>query len=189
MTRNVAFVITRAFDPIISTTIYLSLIIIRSDLSIQQMLLLSPIVFLLALLLPGIYFSILLREGKITDWDTTERTERFPLFIFTISCWTVVLFFIMAFGTPLFLHSFLTFYILGLFLAGITFFWKISVHAALLTLAVVYLVSIEPQKLWWTLIFIPITLWSRYFLKKHSPAQLFAGSLLAIIVFFATISV
>jgi len=69
-------------------------------------------------------------------------------------------------------------FIIALVAGGISFFWKISLHMIGASSTISYLaVLIGPIALA-ALPLIPLLAWSRLVLKRHTPGQLFAGTLL-----------
>ena len=70
----------------------------------------------------------------------------------------------------------------------VNFFWKISLHAALITASIAVLVILYGSIAVATAVLVPLVAWSRIELKHHSLAQVAAGALLAasivIVVFY-----
>jgi len=64
----------------------------------------------------------------------------------------------------------------------INYCWKISLHTAFITGAVVVLVIIFGWEALFTVVFIPLVGWSRIILKQHTIPQVIIGGLLAVII-------
>lgn len=76
-------------------------------------------------------------------------------------------------------------FIIALVAGGISFFWKISLHMIGASSTISYLaVLIGPVALF-TLPLIPVLAWSRLVLKRHTPGQLFFGTVLPPVIIAA----
>jgi membrane-associated phospholipid phosphatase len=64
----------------------------------------------------------------------------------------------------------------------INYFWKISLHTAFITGAVVVLVIVFGWQALFSVVFIPLVAWSRIVLKQHTVAQVSVGGLLSVII-------
>lgn len=69
-------------------------------------------------------------------------------------------------------------FIIALVAGGISFFWKISLHMIGASSTISYLAVLVGPIALLALPLIPILAWSRLALKRHTPAQLFGGTLL-----------
>ncbi len=126
------------------------------------------------------YFSI--KEGR-RDGDIPDRTKRFvPMIIGTVSyaIGTAVLYLVDA--PKIVTVLMLCYAIVTFVMTVITLYWKISIHAVGVigpTMALSY--AFWPWGLLFILLLPPIV-WSRYVLKKHTPAQLAAGALVGFLI-------
>ena len=126
------------------------------------------------------YFSI--KMGR-KDGDIPDRTKRYiPMAIGIVSyaIGSAVLY--LADAPRIVTVLMVCYAVVTAVMLIVTFYWKISIHAVgvvgpTMALAYVY----WPWGLLFGLLFIPIA-WSRYVLKRHTPAQLLAGALVGIIV-------
>ena len=64
----------------------------------------------------------------------------------------------------------------------INYYWKISLHTAFVTGAVVVLVIIFGWKALFAVALIPLVAWSRIVLKQHTMPQVIAGGLLSVVI-------
>lgn len=69
-------------------------------------------------------------------------------------------------------------FIIALVAGGISFFWKISLHMIGASSTVSYLTMLVGPLALAALPIIPVLAWARLVLKRHTPWQLFAGTLL-----------
>ena len=65
---------------------------------------------------------------------------------------------------------------------AINYYWKISLHTAFVTGAVVVLVIIFGWKALFAVALIPLVAWSRIVLKQHTMPQVIAGGLLSVVI-------
>jgi membrane-associated phospholipid phosphatase len=130
-----------------------------------------------------IFTSLILIEKMHTDIDITDRTKR-TLPLFYADCSYLIGFFILFYlGAPALTTALMFIYFSNtMIILFINFSWKISIHAmgvAGPTVALTYLLGF-PGVIFW--IMIPLVMWSRVKLKKHTISQVLAGGLLGIIL-------
>ena len=136
--------------------------------------------FILLVLVPIAGDIYLLKQKKINDWDLSIRKERVKYI--NIDAFLMLFLFLASFvlNAPhvLILLSLILFsveFIFGL----ITLFWKISVHAQLITLLAIYLsIFFYPIGLL-SILLIPVVFMARLILKMHTPLQLIMGSIVS----------
>lgn len=177
-----AWIISRLSEPPSIIIIYLIYTFSKTGITIQSKLLLIPITLVLNIIVPLIYFLFLFKEGKISDIDQSDRKQRFSQMTLMIICWSITLCFISLFADEFLWQRYLAMYIVGLFLVGITFFWKISFHAAIITLLSVSIAADNPAYRW-IVVALPPVVWSRWYLKKHTILQLTSAVLLSATVY------
>ncbi len=130
---------------------------------------------------PLLYIIAGVRLGKFTDVDVSVRSQRTGPFLFALgSCLLGLLIMALTHG-PKNLQTL----IIMLIVSGIVFMittmrWKISIHASTLAgavtlLAVLYGLVILPAYL-----LVILVSWSRVVLRRHTVAQVVAGSLVSI---------
>ena len=136
----------------------------------------------LMVLLPLGYLFTLLRRGDVSDVDVYRREERWRPFLATVGGAWLGWVLLWSFGAPenlVGLAGVLALEASVIFL--VTLGWKISLHCATLALAgaVVWKLTGSPVPL---LVGIPLMIWSRLLLRRHTPAQTIAGTLLGILL-------
>ncbi|GAB1420547.1 hypothetical protein MASR2M15_06480 [Anaerolineales bacterium] len=137
----------------------------------------SGIYIALVCILPVIYIAIMVYRGKITDIHMPYRRERYLPFIVTLIASLVAWAILAAIEAPAALPYIASFSIVQIAVMGlITIFWQISMHTMTITGAAIALgVSFG---LIYTLLAIPVILLvgaARLSLKRHTPAQVYAG--------------
>ena len=142
-------------------------------------------VAVVGVLLPMALTVALLWRGRVSDIEISSRRERLGPLLLTTICFSSVSVVVQSFGAPpavvglscvLGVQAFVTLLIsLG---------WKISVHCltAATTGGLVWCLWGEPLPL---LIVVPVMIWSRLYLKRHTPAQAIAGSVLGVSLILA----
>ncbi len=134
-------------------------------------------------LAPAMYVLIGVRQGKISDLEITNRSERAGPFLFGIMSTIIGLFILLFTNAPKNLETLL--FITGL--SGIimtltTLWWKISVHASTLAGAATVLTVLYGIVMLPTYLLVVLVGWSRVVLRRHTVAQVVVGSLLSIVL-------
>ncbi len=147
------------------------------------------IVFVLTFLImvfgPGAILVYGMKTGKI-DFDVSDQKVRTSYYLLIECCYAggLVLFAPFALPSWIMFNISLVSVILNGSMLVINLRWKISAHAAA---AAGPAVGIALVFGWWTLLItaptVAAVIWSRWYLKKHTPAQLVGGTLLAIAVY------
>lgn len=164
--------------------IVFGILITQAQLNLNQLRILVPSILILEVILPLGYISFAPRFGLAGKWDMEKRKERIPLFALVLTTTGLSLAIIHFYGTQLLFNITLIFLILLAIMAAITEFWKISLHAALVTAATIFINFLYGWRLSYLYLLIPLTGWARLKLKKHTPAQVVAGVLVPTIYLF-----
>jgi membrane-associated phospholipid phosphatase len=147
------------------------------------------IVFVLTFLImvfgPGAILVYGMKTGKI-DFDVSDQQVRTSYYLLIECCYAGGLVVFAPFALPswIIFNISLVSVILNGSMLVINLKWKISAHAAA---AAGPAVGIAIVFGWWTLLItaptVAAVIWSRWYLKKHTPAQLVGGTLLAVAVY------
>lgn len=133
---------------------------------------------LLAILTPLAYLVWLVRSGEVTDLDVQLREQRKKPMLFTLLCgalaWAALL--LSHAPVPMLVLAGALWIQMGIVFI-ITLWWKISVHCASAA-TVTTLTGCIVGTLLPLLIALPLIAWSRVYLRRHTPAQTIAGTLL-----------
>jgi membrane-associated phospholipid phosphatase len=127
--------------------------------------------------------SLILIRKMHTDMDMTDRTKRtLPLF-FAVCSYLIGFLVLLSMGAPALTTALMLIYSSNtLIILFINLSWKISIHTmgvAGPTVALTYLFGL-PGLLFGLLI--PLVMWSRVELKKHTISQVLAGGIVGIIL-------
>ena len=169
--------VSRITGPPSELPVIILLIIYAADLTKVQTLKLAPSLLFLCWLLPVFYFAYNLKRGAISDLDAKNRKERIPTYTLTLIGWTMGLFLAKLWGNTAFFDLFLTFYFLIFTLVITTYFYKISIHAALNTALFLFVNLYWGWRFWWLFPIVPTAIWARLYKKNHDLGQLVLGTL------------
>lgn len=181
--EKVAMTISNIFNPYyLSVPFFLFVAIATSD---------NLIMALVYWLVSAAFFSFLpawdigrrISRGSVSDPHIDRREDRIRPFMFSLFSAVAGLAAIYLVGAPVEMRAISwSVVILGVFITLITVFWKVSLHAAGITATTFILTALYGPVVLPVFICIPVVLWARYVLNKHTPAQLLAGSAIAITV-------
>ncbi|QBD81344.1 hypothetical protein EPA93_37370 [Ktedonosporobacter rubrisoli] len=130
---------------------------------------------------PLLYILIGVRKGKFTDLDVSVRTQRNGPFLFMLISTLLGLFLLSLIHAPRNLQTLLIIAIFGgLVLMITTHWWKISIHAASMGVAVTFLTALYGIIVLPAYLLVVLVGWSRVVLRHHTVAQVIAGSLVSI---------
>ncbi len=132
------------------------------------------VVFLLSFLAPFGYFLYLYKQKKISNFDVTDRKQRYPLYYATLTGLSISLVYLYLYSTPEIFQDFSRLIALAITIILFNFKIKVSLHAAILTVLCFSLTkdfNLTPA----IFLLIPIVAYSRLALKKHSLQELILG--------------
>jgi membrane-associated phospholipid phosphatase len=147
---------------------------------------LSALIYALLTLLflsvgPFAYILIGVRQGKLSDVDVSKRSERVGPFIFGLLSICLGWFVLILTHAPNALITVLMVTVIsGLIMMIITLWWKISLHASSMAGAATMLTVFYGAIMLPTFVLLVLVSWSRVVLRRHTLAQVIAGSLLSI---------
>ncbi len=191
--KLMAQVFSRLGGPTVMMPLLVLFLLEQGNLLHLQFLPLIILILTLTWLLPILFFIFCYQRGWISDWNATQRRERLLPYTFTWLCYTLLILNLDKIGLNISIQSiFLKFYWLLFLLWFITFFYKVSVHAALNTFAAfVFINLLVPKNSIYSLFFYGLALlwiflvaWSRLYLRRHTVGQLLLGFLLGCYSFY-----
>jgi len=132
---------------------------------------------------PMIYILIGVRLGKFSDVDVSNRSQRSGPFIFgIISAFVGFLTLTLTHGPKNLQTVLLLTIISGTVMMVITIWWKISIHASSLAGAITVLTALYGAVMLPAYVLVVLVGWSRVVLRRHTLAQVIAGSLVSIVL-------
>lgn len=130
---------------------------------------------------PFAYVLLGVRLGKLSDVDVSRRSERVGPFIFGLFSICLGWFALtLTHGPTLLITVLVLTAVSGLCMMIITLWWKISLHASSLAGAATMLTALYGAIMLPTFALLVMVSWSRVVLRRHTLAQVVAGSLLGI---------
>jgi len=148
-------------------------------------------IFSLVFLFIGITFLLFGLHKKIfSDLDITKREERKEFYKISLILSTSYLVATIIFKGPIFYISIAAAgIVIGVYILSlINNYLKVSVHLAVSSAFVVTIGLLYGINAFLSiLLIIPLTAWSRYYLKKHKPLEMLIGCLVGVLVTFITL--
>ena len=130
---------------------------------------------------PMVYVLIGVRKGWLSDVDVSRRTERAGPFLFGITSVALGLILLCYVNAPRNLETLLLITtISGVIMLIVTLWWKIRIHASSMAGAATMLTVLYGAVMLPTFLLLILVSWSRVVLRRHTTAQVIAGSLLSI---------
>lgn len=170
MVKNIAHLISFIFSPVSWVIFFLISSYYKGLFESKNE---AIIAVIMACIIPIALFFILLMFKKISDFDITKRTERYPILISIIIYMTGLLYFLNTRHLIIFSHMTQIVYIIVTISSLITLFYKISFHITFSYTFAILINALFGFKLWYLYLIIPIIFWSRFTLKKHTMMQMF----------------
>jgi membrane-associated phospholipid phosphatase len=128
--------------------------------------------------LPYGFVLIGVRRGRLTDHHISVREQRPQMMAIALGCVVVALLVLVWLDAPRALFALMAAMVAGLAIAlAITWFWKISIHAAAAAGTVASLaILVSP---WWLLLtpLVVLTGWARVAIRKHTTTQVLVGAI------------
>lgn len=138
----------------------------------------------LVCVLPMVYVALMVRRGSITDLHMGVREQRIRPFIVSLVCTVFAWWVLRLMGAPPVVPLFALFSVVQIaVMALITLVWQISVHAMSITGAAVAAFAFFGPL--WALPILPLVVLvgaARLNLKRHTLAQVLAGSALGVLI-------
>jgi membrane-associated phospholipid phosphatase len=144
----------------------------------------------IAVFIPVLYVLWLLRTQQITDFHIKLRHQRLRPMLAMLMCSLLAWGIMLVGSAPVLLQTIAIMgAVLMMILLVITLRWKISGHTTAVTVFSVFGVSLWGSLAIPILLLIPIIIWARVVLKRHSLTQTFAGVALGGLFFLLVHSV
>jgi len=182
MRRRVAKIISAFSNPIFVLPFGVGLLLVKPKLSAGIPLTGFLVFFLIEVLAPIGFFLYSLGSGKISDWEITQKEERFRLYLFTVACWFTGVILISTFGNQFFFGVLLIITLLAYLFAVLTVITKISVHVGATTTFILLVNLFFGFRYLPLFLLIPAVAWSRMKLGYHTYWQVWSAALLPLIL-------
>lgn len=182
MRRFLPTITSRIFDPLV---VFGVLGVMAAFYSLPPTLLARfLVVFSLGMILPPVtLFAWAVKTKRVTNWDVSNRRERVRVLGVLGILLLVDYFLIKTFGNSALLEHYSVFLLWFAGFFTVTLFWKISGHAAAVTLATLVFLRWYGVS-WWPVLFgIPLVGWARVVSRNHSLAQVVGGVVYSVLIF------
>lgn len=191
MKQKIAKIISDIFfNPAVLAIVILIVAVLKSAMPWAETTSWILAVIVLNGVIPGLFYLFFTHRGYVFD-DTLQNKKvlRERVIVFSIFLGLVTFELLILVSThpyqpllAIFSGGIITLMIAAL----ITYFWKISIHALMITFFVTMFILIYGWQIWYISALIPLVFWSRLVLFRHTPWQLFIGFLLSLAVVFST---
>ena len=187
---RIAQIVSIILDPVFLGLVILMVSIIKSQMPTNTMTKWIISTLILNAFVPGLFYWFLTSRGFVFDATLDNKNAQRQRIIIFLIYFTVVVFEIIALiliqiYQPL--YAVLIGAAISLMLGSIiSYFFKISIHASMVTFFVVMMILIFGWNLWPIIVCIPLIFWSRLVLKRHTISQLLTGFALSLLIVIIT---
>lgn len=183
MRRRIANLTSNILNPFLVSLAIILLLSFESTSSTLDAVKWSLILIAVSILPVFLVVVYLVRRGRLDGIFTSVRRQRTKLYWLAGVCVGVACaILVYCGGPPILLAAFVAGLSAVVVFMGINLWWKISLHTAFIAASVTLLVILYDFIAAVAILLIPLVAWSRLELERHSPAQLVAGALLAIVI-------
>lgn len=133
------------------------------------------------LVVPFVFFLTMLHHKQIMDWDIRERRQRLPLYIFTVLCHLGGVWLAHELGRLELAQLLFVFWAMGLIFAGVTVYWKISLHGGVNAFLITLINYFYDWKYWWLYLIVILVGWARVRGGHHTLYQYWVGVFVGVV--------
>ena len=180
--RKIAQVISIILGIHVWLPILITVSVMKAGLSRQDALISLIVILFLEVGVPLSLLQIAVAKKLITGWDFPKREERHRAYFLYILMTALTIGLLTKIGSIFLVQMMSLILVICIITTLITFFWKISLHMILNTAGCIFINVFTGWQLWWIFTTVPVVFWARLYLKRHSHAQLIAGTLLGAVV-------
>jgi len=175
--KKFAEIVSRVFDPVWEIPVA---IVVAAGFALQEGLRWRFLGLLLFIdgVVPLIFFLTMLYHKQIKNWDIRNRTERIPLYLFTLVCHLGGVWLAHEVGKADLAWILGVYWTTAVVFATITIFWKISLHAGVNAVLFTTINVFYGWRYWWLYLILFLVMGVRVYQKHHSWAQVIAGAVL-----------
>lgn len=173
--RAVSFI----FQPIFVVGLFLAVLVMYYAPDLRIGFLRLAITTFLVGVIPVAFTMVAARLGWIKHVWLEKRQDRIGPFLVAAFCMIINLMIFYKFDVDREVLVFLMSLILVTTLTLIiTLFWKISVHATVITIVAVAANMLSDGSYWYLFLLVPLVMWARVYKKNHTLAQAITGCVL-----------
>lgn len=183
MRETLAKLTTNVLNPFLASFVIIMLLAFRDTASTTEALKWAAISIALSVLPVLATVIYLVRRKKLDGIFVNPRQQRTVIYFLASALGAVGYLLLWYFKAPeLLAVTFATGLAAIVVFMGINFCWKISLHTAFVSGAVVVLIIVYGAIAAWTALLLPPVAWARMELKQHSVVQVAAGAVLAAVI-------
>jgi len=185
MKNKIARLASDILNPFVITIGVLIVLSLKEGNGIPDMLKWLLITVVISVVPVIIIVFVLVRKKKLDSFYSNPREQRNIVYILSSVLAAIDCFFIWYFHAPKLLAVIFTAGLVAVIIFMIiNYFWKISLHTAFITAAIVVLIlEYGPWALWSSTALLLVA-WSRVVLKQHNILQVCSGGILAAVIVF-----
>ena len=172
-----ARLVSRMFDPTVEIPLAILFAIYLTVREGIRWRFLGVILFI-DLVVPFIFFLTMLYHRQITEWDVRDKRQRIPLYFFTMLCHLGGVWLAYALGREELARMLLVFWAMGVVFAGVTIFWKISIHGGVNSFLITFINYFYDWKYLWMYAILLLVGWARVADRHHDLPQYIVGCVL-----------
>ena len=177
--KRIAWIISRIFEPIWEAPLLVGMSVWYTTAPEMHFKLMS-LLLITDVIIPGVFLAYLLVGKKVSDWDFTNRHERKKAYLFVVIFHLIGIVSVALLKQYLLAELLLVLWVITVAFMLINRYWKISVHAGVNALLMVFLNSLFGWKVFgWMSVVLILVLWSRVKIRKHTVTQVMIGAALA----------
>lgn len=144
-------------------------------------------VFVLSFGLPFLFFLYLYASKKISDFDVSNREQRYPLYAASLLGMLASLAYLYFESSTFLFYEFLRLFCLAITLVCINFKIKVSIHTASAMILAILLIEFYHGS-FWIFLLIPFVAASRLILKRHSWVEVVMGIFIPLLFYFSSLA-
>ncbi len=175
--KTFAEIVSRVLDPVWEIPAAILLAVVFALEEGIRWRFLGVILFIDAVM-PMIFFLTMLYHKQIRDWDIQKRTQRIPLYLFTLACHLGGLWLAHELGKGELVNVLLVYYVTAIVFFLITLKWKISLHAGVNAVLITSLNMFYGWHYAWLYGLLCLVMWARVEQKHHNWEQVIVGAVL-----------
>ena len=180
MRQKLARIITNVLNPFLLSLLILVLLSIKSSTSTEEAIKWSLIGLALSVFPVFTVVIYLVSKKKLDGIFINPREQRHRIYLLAILCAVIGYIILVVLDAPqLLVATFAAGLAAVIVFMAINLFWKISLHTAFITASVTVLIIVYGGVAAWTVLLVPLVAWARIEMKRHNPAQVLTGSVLA----------
>jgi membrane-associated phospholipid phosphatase len=186
---RVANVISHLFNPSITGSAFMITMLLMDGGNLMESFRWLLILLGINLVPIGILTAYLLRKNKIDTIFIKTRQKRTLIYLLSSVLTGLSCVIMLIFDAPVIILAATTVILLiNILFMCVNFFWKISVHAAYMSLALCALIVSCGTLAFSSLLLLPLVSWARIKLGFHTPTQVIGGTVAAVLVFITVVN-